>query len=177
MCPKQPIAKAAPASTTARVGAFALLGASACLTGCRSYPLHSLLTDDVLHARLSESFVAGMDYDDVNASLTELRVPSTYRYTYADAPPRDMLVRLFPPGGFWLDRDSQHIRWVDLTFEFDGSGSLTGLWTSRGGARYIDGWPITITPSPFIGSRRYYPAPPPPPVTPPREREVPLSGS
>lgn len=145
--------------------------------GCTSYPIHAMQTDAELAATLSESFWAGMPYDEVNATLTELRVSEKYRHTYAGSPPREMLARVFRPGGFWLDRDIEHVRWVDLTFSFDEADTLAGLWTSRGGARYVDGWPITITPSPFLGDRQYYPAPPPPPVTPPRENGVVLPGS
>ncbi|HZW11164.1 MAG TPA: hypothetical protein VFF69_14780 [Phycisphaerales bacterium] len=142
--------------------------------GCQSYPLHGMLSDPALHSRLAENFSAGMSYDEINSRLTELRVSEDYRHTYGDAPPREMLARLFPPGGFWVDRKSQHVRWIDLTFAFDENDALEGLWTFRGGARYIDGFPSFITPSPVLGRPRYYPAAPPPPVTPPREEEVAL---
>ena len=132
--------------------------------GCQSYPLHGLLTDAELQSRLSEHFSRGMSYDEVNSTLTDLRVSENYRHTYADSPPRDMLARLYPPGGFWVDRKSQHVKWIDLTFAFDESDSLDALWSSRGGARYIDYFPSYITPSPVIGSLGYYPAPPPPPT-------------
>jgi hypothetical protein len=148
--------------------------ATSLVGGCQSYPLHGLLNDAELHARLSEHFSRGMSYDDVNTTLTDLRVSTEYRYTYADEPPREMLARLFGPGGFWVDRKSQHVKWVDLTFSFDESDSLAGLWSSRGGARYIDDFPSYITPAPVIGPLRYYPAAPPPPVTPPRDNQVAL---
>lgn len=161
-----------PKSITTRLACSCL--AASLAGGCESYPLHGSLSNTDLHARLTEHFFRGMSYDEVNAMLTGLRVSEKYRHTYGDTPSREMLARLFGPGGFWLERESQNVRFTDLTFAFDEQDALEGLWTSRGGARYLHGDLISISPSPVIGFLRGYPAPPPPPVSPPREEEVAL---
>jgi hypothetical protein len=136
--------------------------------------LNSLLTRDQLNTRINANFHTGMTYQDVNAKLTQLRVSEGTRHTYAPTPPREMLVRLLPPGGAWVTESDQLIEWWDVTFSFDPQDRLAAARALNGGARYVDGFAANINPPLPPGVRVRYPQPVPPPSLPPAGDPIPL---
>jgi hypothetical protein len=155
---------------------LALAALLPCLaTACaKTHVLNSNLTRDTLNARVTENFHKGMTYQEVNSKLTDLNVSENVRRTYSPTPPREMLVRLLPPGGAWVDQHDQVIEWWDLTFTFDKQDRLTAARAFSGGARYIDGFAANIQPPLPEGTRIRYPQPVPPPPTPPPGQPIPL---
>jgi hypothetical protein len=157
----------------ARVLAAALLclASAAC---AKPYILHANLTRDELSSRITANFPKGMTYQDLNAKLTELRVDEGVRRTYSPTPPREMMVRLFPPGGPWVTDPDQVIEWWDVTFSFDAQDRLVAARAFNGGARYVEGRPQNISPPPPPGPWTRYPQTIPAPQQPPPGEEIPL---
>jgi hypothetical protein len=121
-----------------------LPGIAAIAAGCTPpATLTTRLSDQELSARLAEEFPAGSSVEAVHARLDEDRVPRRLRRGYA-GPPVQMLARLFPPGGFWVDsqRGWQETPYVDVWFLFGDSG-LERIDTERrvvriGFGEYLD---------------------------------------
>lgn len=141
---------------------------------CTTHVLNANLTFDELSKRVAANFHQGMAYEDVNAKLTQLGVSEGVRQTYSPTPPREMLTRLYPPGGAWVDDADQSIEWWDLTFSFDDQDHLAAARAFNGGARYIHGWADYVNPPPPQGVRVRYPQTIPPPPQPPEGKDIPL---
>lgn len=157
------------------VGLISGLVVSIASAACTTHVLNANLTFDELSARVGSNFHQGMAYEDVNAKLTALGVPEGVRRTYAPNPPREMLTRLYPPGGAWVDQHDQLIEWWDLTFSFDAQDRLSAARAFNGGARYIDGFADYVNPPPEPGVAVRYPQPIPPPPQPPEGKPIPLT--
>ena len=107
-------------------------GAIGALAGCTPpATLTTRLSDQELSERLVAQFPAGTTLEQVHAGLDEDRVPRRLRREYP-GPPVQMLTRLFPPGGFWVDsqRSWQETPYVDVWFLFGETG-LTRIDTER----------------------------------------------
>ncbi len=144
-------------------------------TACTHHVLNANLTRADLETKVTANFHKGMTYDEVNAKLTQLGVSDGVRHTYSPIPPREMLARLLPPGGAWVDDDVQLIDWWDLTFSFDPTDHLAAARAYSGGARYIEGWADNIRPPLPPGTRVRFPQPVPPPPEPPPGDPIPLN--
>jgi hypothetical protein len=97
--------------------------------------LTTRLSEQELSERLAGEFPPGSSLDQVQAGLDGDRVPRRLRRVYP-GPPVQMLARLFPPGGFWVDsqRGWQETPYVDVWFLF-GEGGLERIDTERKVAR------------------------------------------
>jgi hypothetical protein len=145
------------------------------LAACaKTHVLNANLTRDNLNTRITANFHKGMTYQEVNTKLTDLGVSEGVRHTYSPTPPREMLARLLPPGGAWVDQPDQTVEWWDLTFSFDPQDHLAAARAFSGGARYIDGFASNISPPLPAGTRVRYPQPVPPPPNPPAGEPIPL---
>jgi hypothetical protein len=141
---------------------------------CTTHVLNANLTFDELSKRVAANFHQGMAYEDVNAKLTQLGVSEGTRRTYSPTPPREMLTRLYPPGGAWVNEPDQSIEWWELTLSFDAQDRLAAARAFNGGARYIHGWADYVNPPPPPGVRVRYPQTIPPPSQPPEGTAIPL---
>lgn len=111
---------------------------------CAPVPaLNADLSAPELRSRLDESFRPGMSLEEVHARLDELNVKPFRRRVYP-GPPVQLLARLFPVGGFWVDyqRDWQETPYVDAWFLF-GARGLERVDTQRrvvrlGRQEYLD---------------------------------------
>lgn len=132
------------------------------LAACAAPPgLNADLGDPELRARLDADFPPGLSLEQVQARLDQERVPRRLRRVYS-GPPVQLLARLFPVGGFWVDRqrDWQETPYVDAWFVF-GSGGLERADTERkvvrlGHKEYLD--PPFHTPEILPDRRRPVPA-------------------
>jgi hypothetical protein len=80
--------------------------------------LNARLSDEELKESLAANFHEGMTLPEVNSSLSALNVSWDVRRAYASTPPQ-LLVRLFPIGGFWVENaEYQKTRYVDAWFIF-----------------------------------------------------------
>lgn len=153
------------------------VGLLALISGCAQVPLHSNLTNTEMHQKIDENFTPGMTRVDVIRKLDELHVPGKNRIWYdqpeweGGAPPQ-LLVRLYPPGGFWLDEEDQILSYADAVFVFRREGQAgdekyerTEIF--RHTQRYHGGEPVNIPATPTKYPWGYYPTPPPPPRDPP----------
>lgn len=98
---------------------FLLLLAALVPFGCAAKvpQLNSDLTDAQIQERLNANFHPGMTLDQVNNQLDALNVSDIDRRAYAGDPPQ-LLVRLFPVGGYWVTNPYQQTRYVDTWFIF-----------------------------------------------------------
>lgn len=145
-------------------------------SGCTSYPLHGNLNNDEIRERIGANFHLGMNLTQVQARLAELRVSERYVRVYADAPPRSMLVRLYPPGGPWVSGDDDILNWVDVVFTFDSADTLIAARSRRDSMRYYHGDPVGSTER-LGGPLRRDPASLPPPLNPPEGDPIPLTSA
>lgn len=153
-------------STSVLLTGAMLLGA---LQACAPVALHSNLTDAELRVKLDTEFEHGMTRPAVEHTLDELKVSSSMRTWYDEPPaPPQLLVRLFPPGGAWLDDEDDTLRWVDVVYVFTSAepSVLDRIETFRGSQRYWHGDPVNIPATPTKYPWRRYPAMPPPPAAP-----------
>lgn len=151
------------------LGRLALLLAVLAAGACAQIPLHANLTDAELHQRLNENFQPGMTRPAVDAKLDELKVSGKARVWYDTPPsPPQLLVRLYQPGGLWLDEGDQLVEWVDAVFVFgrEQPPLLERTATFRSHQRYWHGDPVNIPATPTKYPWGRYPIPPPPPLDP-----------
>jgi hypothetical protein len=136
----------------------ALMSSAMVVLGCAPYPLHANMTDAKIDATLAANFQPGMTRAQVDDKLSELRVSSKWRLWF-EPPPR-MIVRLWQPGGFWVNDNDQTVEWVDVLYQFDDSHLLKDWKTKRDQMRYVGGRPYYWK---YDGPPRDFPIPPPPP--------------
>ena len=104
-------------------GAATALTVAFMTCGCAPIPvLNSDLNDQELRAGLDGNFKPGMSVEQVQERLDELHVARRLRRVYP-GPPVQLLARLFPVGGFWVDDgEYQETRYVDAWFVFGRAG-------------------------------------------------------
>lgn len=127
-----------------RISCLCMALALAAPVGCAAPPsLNADLKEPELRERLDAAFTPGMTLEQVQAGLDEARVPRRLRRVYP-GPPVQLLARLFPVGGFWVDRqrDWQETPYVDAWFIF-GPAGLERVETERrvvrlGRQQYLD---------------------------------------
>ena len=98
--------------------------AAVAASGCAQAPrLNADLPAAELRSRLDADFQPGMSLEQVQARLDEAGVRPR-RWRVYPGPPVQMLARLFPAGGFWVDhqRDWQETPYVDAWFVFGDQG-------------------------------------------------------
>ncbi len=125
------------------------------LPGCgKPYYLHSNLSDAEIRSRLDANVTPGMTREQIETKLDELRVTSRYRKFYPARvdPPRDavLLVRLWEPGGLWIDSDMEWHHWVDAMFIFDANGGMSRIETVRTEEEFFQGQPVHSFSSPEL---------------------------
>jgi hypothetical protein len=116
------------ATRVMRTGPVAMMALAA---ACAPVPaINSDLKDAELRSRLDERFKPGMSLEQVQGTLDELHVARRLRRVYP-GPPVQLLARLFPVGGYWVDNpEFQDVWYVDAWFLF-AEGRLERVDTER----------------------------------------------
>lgn len=109
-----------------------------------------------------------MTYAQVNGELDALNISDRWRLRYkaTETRPEVLLARLYPPGGFWVDGGDDTVEFVDVSFIFDPTQTLTGWKMFRDSVRYFNGGVAYGPTRPTMAPIADYPAAPPPPKDP-----------
>jgi hypothetical protein len=104
----------------------------ALLGGCSTpAALNSSLNEPELRQRIDANFTPGMTVAQVQARLDDLRVPPRHRRLYP-GPPQQLLARLMPRNGFWVDEPAfQDLYYTDAWFVFGPGDRLQRVDTER----------------------------------------------
>lgn len=141
----------------------------ALLSGCaKPALLTSQMTDPEIRAQLADHFHEGMTYAEVNGELDALNISDRWRLRYkaTETRPEVLLARLYPPGGFWVDGGDDTVEFVDVSFIFDPTQTLTGWKMLRDSVRYFNGGVAYGSTRPTMAPIADFPAAPPPPKDP-----------
>lgn len=147
-----------------RTTIMAVAAAVLLIGGCAPRLLSARVPEPELRSRLDTNFPMGLTRAQVESKLDDLDVSRKYRHWYQSDPPQ-LLVRLFETGGFWLEHEDDHVKWVDVVFAFRDD-SLAQIGTFPGGNRYFRGDPMGPLPYETLYPQGRFPIPPPPPAQP-----------